>query len=88
MGKVDCLSWPGCEVWFWSEDHREPHFHVQSPGNWEVRVFFGPEPPYYDVVMEVGRIPNKKMRKFLREVSKNRTELYQEWDKKVNVVDP
>ena len=51
-------------------------------------MFFGPEPPYYDVLMEIGRIPGRQMRKFLREVSKNRKKLYEEWDKKVKVVDP
>jgi hypothetical protein len=87
MGKVDCVSWPGCEVWFWSKDHREPHFHVASPGNWEVRVFFGPEPPVYDVVMEIGRIPRRRMKEFLKQVSKNREKLYREWDAKVIVED-
>lgn len=50
-------------------------------------MFFGPEPPCYDVLLEIGRIPSKQMRKFLRDVAKNRKKLYQEWDKKVNVVD-
>lgn len=88
MGKVDRVDWPGCHVWFWSKDHREPHFHVESPGNWEVRVFFGSNPPYYDVVMQISRIPGKRMRQFLAEVAENRDELYEEWDQKVIVVDP
>jgi hypothetical protein len=87
MGKVDCLGWPGCEVWFWSKDHLEHHFHVKSPGSWEVRVFFGPEPPHYDVVWQVAHIPGKQMRAFLREVSSKREELYREWDAKVVVED-
>ena len=88
MAKVECVGWPGCAVWFWSKDHREAHFHVASPGNWEVRVFFGSEPPYYDVVMQVGRIPGKKMRAFLLEVAANREKLFLEWDRKVIVEDP
>jgi hypothetical protein len=87
MGKVDYVSWPGCEVWFWSKDHREPHFHVAAPGNWEIRVFFGPEPPVYDVVMEIGRIPRRRLKDFLKQVSKNREKLYREWDAKVIVED-
>jgi hypothetical protein len=87
MGKVDCVRWPGCEVWFWAKDHREPHFHVASPGNWEVRVFFGSEPPHYDVLWEVGRIPRKQMKKFLSDVGRNREALYLEWDEKVVVED-
>ena len=88
MGRVDCVGWPGCNVWFWSKDHREAHFHVESPGEWEVRVFFGSEPPYYDVVWEAGRIPRKKMKAFLRDVAAHRAELFAEWDRKVTVVDP
>jgi hypothetical protein len=87
MGKVDCVRWPGCEVWFWAKDHREPHFHVASPGNWEVRVFFGSEPPHYDVLWEVGRIPRKQMKNFLSDVGRNREALYLEWDEKVVVED-
>ncbi|HEY0022953.1 MAG TPA: DUF4160 domain-containing protein [Longimicrobium sp.] len=87
MGKVDCVSWPGCEVWFWSKDHREPHFHVAAPGSWEIRVFFGPEPPVYDVVMEIGRIPRRRLKEFLKQVSTNREKLYREWDTKVIVED-
>jgi len=87
MGKVDCVRWPGCEVWFWANDHREPHFHVASPGNWEIRVFFGTEPPHYDVLWEVGRIPRKQLKRFLNDVSKNREALYLEWDEKVVVED-
>jgi len=87
MGKVDCVRWPGCEVWSWARDHGEPHFHVASPGNWEVRVFFGTEPPHYDVLWEVGRIPRRQMKKFLSDVSEKREALYLEWDEKVVVED-
>lgn len=88
MGRVDCVHWPGCTAWFWSHDHREPHFHVACPGKWEIRVFFGADPPAYDVVMRIGRIPRRALREFLRDVAAQRETLYREWDKKVSVVDP
>jgi Domain of unknown function (DUF4160) len=88
VGRVDCLDWPGCVCWFWSEDHREAHFHVKSPGSWEIRVFFGEEPPRWDVVWQVGRIPGKRLKAFLATVSENRLKLLEEWDRKVKVVDP
>ena len=40
MGKVDCLSIDGVECWFWSQDHRPPHFHAKKPGEWHFRVWF------------------------------------------------
>ncbi|HEX8696101.1 MAG TPA: DUF4160 domain-containing protein [Longimicrobium sp.] len=88
MGRVDCVSWPGCKCWFWPKDHREPHFHVKSAGEWEIRVFFGEEPPWYDVLWQVHEIPGKKLRRFLEEVAENRQKLFEEWDAKVQEQDP
>jgi hypothetical protein len=85
MGKVDCISWPGCVCWFWSHDHREAHFHVKSPGEWEIRVFFGEEPPRCEVVWEARPVPGKPLRKFLDEVALHRAALLAEWDAKVIV---
>lgn len=85
MGRVDCLEWPGRKCWFWSEDHREPHFHVQSSGEWEIRIFFGQEPPYYDVVWQVKALPGRALKKFLREAAAQREALFAEWDAKVKV---
>ena len=87
MGKVDCVGEPGWQCWFWSQDHREAHFHVKSPGEWEVRVFFGEDPPYYDVVWATGRIPSRRMKRFLSRVATNRSSLFEEWNSKVTVVD-
>jgi hypothetical protein len=53
-----------------------------------VRVFFGEEPPAYDVLWQAGRIPGRRMKEFLRIVSENRARLFEEWDLKVKVVDP
>ena len=50
-------------------------------------MFFGPEPPVYDVVMEIGRIPRRRLKEFLKQVSTNREKLYREWDTKVIVED-
>lgn len=87
MGRVDAVEHPGWECWFWSRDHLEPHFHVKSPGEWEVRVFFANDPPYYEIEFEVKRIPTRKMKKFLARVAESRERLYREWDSKVQVID-
>ncbi|HET6232889.1 MAG TPA: DUF4160 domain-containing protein [Longimicrobiaceae bacterium] len=88
VGRVDSVEWAGWQCWFWSQDHREPHFHAKSPGEWEVRIFFGEDPPYYDVLWQVSRIPKRKLKDFLALVAENRQALYKEWEVKVEVVDP
>jgi hypothetical protein len=88
MGRVDAVAHPGWDCWFWFRDHLEPHFHVKSPGEWEVKVFFLNEPPYYEVEFELKRIPTRKLGKFLAVVAENRETLLVEWSRKVQVVDP
>jgi hypothetical protein len=61
---------------------------AQSAGEWEVKVFFAEDPPYYEAAFEVRGIPTRKMTKFLKIVAENREALYAEWDRKVKVVDP
>jgi len=87
MALVDCVGWAGCRCWFWSRDHLEPHFHVGSPGEWEIRVFFTDEPPRYDVEFEARKVPRRALRSFLAEVAKHREQLLEEWDAKVQVDD-
>ena len=38
MGKVDCCSVSGLDMFFHSDDHGPPHVHVRRPGEWEIRV--------------------------------------------------
>ncbi|HET7232298.1 MAG TPA: DUF4160 domain-containing protein [Longimicrobium sp.] len=82
------MAWPGCRCWFWSQDHREAHFHVLSHGNWEIRVFLGEEPPRAEVVWQFQKIPARALKDFLSRVSEQRQALFIEWDAKVQVVDP
>jgi hypothetical protein len=35
VGKVDCFEIPGRKVWFNSNDHLPPHFHVENEDDWE-----------------------------------------------------
>lgn len=88
MGKVECLDWQGCRCWFWSHDHREAHFHVASPGGWEIRVFFGEDPPRVEVVWQIEKIPRRALKAFLTRVAEQREALFLEWDAKVQVIDP
>lgn len=40
MPKLKCAGIAGMKLWFWSNDHEPPHFHVKKSGEWEYRVCF------------------------------------------------
>jgi hypothetical protein len=40
MGRVAAFALAGVECWFYSQDHRPPHFHARRRGQWHVRVYF------------------------------------------------
>jgi hypothetical protein len=85
VGRIGCFSISGCHCWFWSNDHLEPHFHAKSAGEWEIRVFFGEEPPRHEVVFEARRIPAKKVKEILAASLRHREALFVEWSQKVTV---
>ncbi len=39
MGGIDAFNISGLEIYFRSNDHPPPHFHVRRSGEWEIRVF-------------------------------------------------
>ena len=89
MGKVDCISIPGLDLWFNSHDHRPYHFHVKKVGWWEIRIAFL-ESSAAHLEWELkwrkkGNGPNGIERKALLDaVLAHRTELFAEWEIKVN----
>lgn len=40
MAKLQCIAIDGMKMWFPSNDHEPPHFHVKRAGAWEYRIFF------------------------------------------------
>ena len=40
MGRVTAFELVGVECWFYSQDHRPPHFHARKRGKWHVKVLF------------------------------------------------
>jgi hypothetical protein len=41
VAKVRAFELPGYELWFNSDDHLPPHFHVEKAGgDWEIKVNF------------------------------------------------
>ena len=88
MPRVACFAAAGIELWFNSNDHRPPHFHVEKPGRWQITVRFLREASEMIVVVW-GEGPTASERKVLvRLVEPRRLELLAEWERKVNARDP
>ena len=88
MAKLECISISGVLLWFYSNDHRPPHFHAKRRGEWEYRVkFLEPADRMFELVWSKGK---RRMSKTEREglvelVEENRFELLREWEEKVSV---
>ena len=85
MGKVSCFSLEGIDCWFWSQDHRPPHFHAKKEGQWEVRVNFL---KIKDEMIERikglrGHISSTDANALTDMAKQYRAELLKEWEKKV-----
>ena len=86
MGKVSCFNLYGIDCWFWSQDHRPPHFHAKKKGCWEVQVYF--LKTRNDMIVRVqgglrGRISSTDANALRDKAEQYRAELYIEWEKKV-----
>lgn len=88
MGKLGCFLIEGIDCWFWSSDHRPPHFNARRRGEWEVRVFFmNRKSEMIEPGRGSGRIP-RVHRKLLTDLAEQyREELLKEWEKKVKYAD-
>lgn len=87
MGKVDAFSLPGCKCFFWSDDHGPPHFHVQKPGEWEVRVYFQEEPAVIEIRWKRHFFTGKVERELMKLVAVHREALWTEWSEKIGASD-
>jgi hypothetical protein len=88
MGKLDCFRIEGVDCWFWSNDHRPPHFNARRRGEWEVRVFFLKRKS--EMIEESRRSSriSKAHRRVLSDMAEqHREELLKEWEKKVKYAD-
>ncbi len=82
MGRVDSFEIAGLELWFNSDDHLPPHFHVERPGTWEAVVRFLRD---RDAMLEVrwGTGPRGRERKQLLDLAERHREgLLREWESK------
>ncbi len=88
MGKLDCFCIEGIDCWFWSRDHRPPHFNAKRKGKWEVRVFFMKrKAEMIEQTKWSGRISQADRKALSDMAEQHRENLLEEWEQKVNYAD-
>lgn len=91
LGKVECFSIAGLDIYFRSLDHDPPHIHVLRRGEWEIRVrFLTCTETFLDYEMKwpplIDRGPGAGDRKAIRAaVLEYQLQLLEEWTRKVKV---
>jgi len=89
MGKVSSFRLEGIYCWFYSQEHRPPHFHAKKKGEWHVRVYF--QMSKARMIERVkglrGRISRADRNALCNMAELYREELLKEWEKKVRYDD-
>lgn len=84
MGKVSSFKLEGIECWFYSNEHKPPHFHAKRSGQWHVVVNFLES---RSEMIKRARGPREKIKKKDRDAILDMAELYREellkeWEEK------
>lgn len=85
MGEVACFRIEGVRCWFWSQDHRPPHFHAKKRGEWHFKVWFmRKQAAMLERMPELrGRISAPDRKALQQMAADYRAKLLQEWEQKV-----
>jgi len=95
VAKLRAFELPGYDAWFNSADHLPPHFHVEKPGEWEIKVVFRKDrSEMFETVWPKN--PKRKGAKpkpaelahIAEKVEAHRAELLEQWEQVVNVTAP
>lgn len=81
MATVAAFQIDGLKIWFWSNDHEPPHFHVKRSGEWEVKVsFMLDQSEMIEVEAWSRTLPSKKMlKKLTSSAERHRVDLLKQW---------
>ncbi len=95
MAKVRAFDLPGYDAWFNSADHLPPHFHVEKPGEWQVKVMFWRDrAEMFEIVWpknpkrKGGKPRQAELVQIAEKVEAYRAELLQQWELDVNATEP
>ena len=85
MARVGAFKLEGVECWFYSQDHRPPHFHARKRGRWEVRVYFmEASEAMLDRVRGARRqLAPREVKALCGVAERHRDKLLAEWEEKV-----
>ena len=78
MALVTAFQIAGLKIWFWSNDHEPPHFHVKQNGKWEVKVSFL-EDPSAMIEIVFGKPKSKALKELTELTEQYRLELFAQW---------
>jgi hypothetical protein len=89
VGKVKCITIAGLDIFFNSNDHLPPHFHINKVGEWEIRVnVLGTRKNGLKFEVVYGHGPSGRIQKTIASlVAANKKRLLKEFEKKVCVKD-
>jgi len=95
VARVRAFELSGYDLWFNSDDHLPPHFHVEKTGQWEITVrFLRDRSEMFTVVWPKNpkkkrNLPRKaELRAIAEAAEAHRAELLREWEAAVNVKHP
>jgi len=95
VAKVRACEFPGYDAWFNSADHLPPHFHLEKPGQWQIRVKFRSDrSEMFEIVWpknpkkKGGRPKQSELKEIAETVEAHRTALFEQWEQDVNVSAP
>jgi hypothetical protein len=81
MPTVEAFEIEGLKIWFWSDDHEPPHFHVKRSGEWEVKVHFLLDPAEMMKIVWTKKKPASKVLKSLTALAEeHRAALLAQWE--------
>ncbi len=81
MANVTAFQIEGLKIWFYSDDHIPPHFHVKKSGEWEVRVCFMLDKDEMVLLKWSNRrIPGKVLKKICDLAEEHRVALLTQWE--------
>jgi hypothetical protein len=88
MARLTCFEIAGMHLWFYSNDHEPPHFHVKRKGEWEYRVnFLRTAGGMFEVIWSRKKAQMSKSDRQLLEqmIEQHRFEILREWEEKMNM---
>jgi Domain of unknown function (DUF4160) len=81
LAQVKAFRIAGIQCWFYSNDHRPPHFHAKRRGEWEARVYFlEAGESLFEMLAWSGPMSRQDSERIAQKVDAHRDALLAEWE--------